>query len=932
MSNLITREERQEEIDFMIKLRGESTHEQNSERLAKEQGFGETAAGKRFTNQAIQGFVEKFNEYVGDQIESSVRPSAIIKKLVVLGGDQPEYLIDPIQIGRFILRSLLRSLVRPDDRRITVTRVGFDIGESLEKVIEDTIGKTIGLAVENSVKGVILDTDHVNAKKKHMDMLRRQGKLGDQQVITDEMNSLAKKENIDHNDWSEKDHGSVGIALLGIFYQSKVYGQFEDEGLVFGDLFKEIHDNKFVGGKKHTMNVIDIDQKGTQWLQENYDFISSITLSFLPMVVEPEDWEMKNGNCHGGYSDEEIYKTYSLIKGYSKEKIAKLYGKYPQGFNTLMKTINLLQKTPFRVNETIWEAVNFVHKGQINIDRKGIPDYERSWDKAIGEDAANEYLFDVKKRLTRKDKVLTDEAKATLLKFAKSVIKGSSEMSDQIVWKEWSNIRREVIKHARSETSKRILMDNTLTDSMEFFGEDIYFCYNADYRGRIYPLAGQFSPQGSDISRGMLEFANGVTVDPVTDTDAIRQIAIVIANNFGEDKISLDDREMWTSFNTDAILECADDFKNNRWWMEADKPFLFLQGCLEWKKYIDAKDAGETFVSTMPISFDGSCNGIQHYSALFADEVGAKAVNLVNSDIPSDVYQEVANKALALAEKSNNKHDKIVVELNEKLDGKLFGRKVAKRSVMTLPYGVSKRSSNAYVVDEVNTLLRTIEVEGKDLQIVRNRMGSLIWNAILEVVKKPVTGKVYFQDVAKEMAGWDKGLLWFTPTGLPVTQSLKKRNVKPDFLRVTLTLRDNEGEKITTSVMRKYPKYTSELDGGEQANAIAPNFVHSYDSAHLQFSVIASGDEGMTNFLVIHDSFATDCLNAGRFNMIIREQFVKMYSNVDYINKFHQDCEMQLSEFDEDGAPLNTIELVTPQESRGNFDINQVLESEYFFS
>ena len=131
---------------------------------------------------------------------------------------------------------------------------------------------------------------------------------------------------------------------------------------------------------------------------------------------------------------------------------------------------------------------------------------------------------------------------------------------------------------------------------------------------------------------------------------------------------------------------------------------------------------------------------------------------------------------------------------------------------------------------------------------------------------------------------------------------------------------------------RKYPKYTSELDAGEQANAIAPNFVHSFDSSHLQFSVLAAFEEGMTNFLVIHDSFATDCLKAGRFNMIIREQFVKMYSTIDYINKFHNDCEMQLSEFDEDGDPISYIELATPQESRGNFDINQVLESEYFFS
>ena len=323
---------------------------------------------------------------------------------------------------------------------------------------------------------------------------------------------------------------------------------------------------------------------------------------------------------------------------------------------------------------------------------------------------------------------------------------------------------------------------------------------------------------------------------------------------------------------------------------------------------------------------------IQHYSALFLDPVGAEAVNLVDSEVPADVYQEVADKALVLAMKSKGKTEALIVELNNKLDGKLFGRKVSKRSVMTLPYGVSKRSSNAYVYEEVDMLLRKIAISGSNEKAVRSKMGSLIWDAIKLVVEKPVTGKEYFQKVANEMAEWNKGLLWFTPTGFPVTQSLKKRDVKDNMIRVTVTNPDDIEDKSV--IKRKYPKYTSILDGGEQANAIAPNFVHSFDSSHLQFSVLAAEEEGMTNFLVIHDSFATDCLNAGRFNIVIREQFVKMYSDVDYINNFHNDCEVQLSVFDEEDEDelISYMELATPRETRGNFDINQVLESTYFFS
>ena len=216
-----------------------------------------------------------------------------------------------------------------------------------------------------------------------------------------------------------------------------------------------------------------------------------------------------------------------------------------------------------------------------------------------------------------------------------------------------------------------------------------------------------------------------------------------------------------------------------------------------------------------------------------------------------------------------------------------------------------------------------VALTGSERKAVRSKMGSLVWKAIQLVVEKPVTGKEYFQAVAIEMAGWEQGLLWITPTGFPVTQNIKKRDVKPNRVRVTI-----DGE---TSI-RDYPRYTSELDAGEQANAIAPNFVHSFDSAHLQFSVIAGADEEMTNFLVIHDSFGTDCLSAGRFNHIIREQFVEMYSEKDYINKFHNDCGYLLSEFDDEGDLVSHIELATPRETMGNFDINQVLESTYFFS
>ena len=848
MINYEERVHRQMCVYDEIKSLGAQKHDKNSLRLAQDGGFGATSAGKRFINQACGGFVEKFHSYIEKQLLQPATRSTLVKHLMFTDEEgMRAYKLDPATIGKIVVRSLLRSLVKPEDKRITITGVSFDIGE----------------AIEHAIREVQLDMHHAKDKSKLMDMLRRQEKLGDAEEIARMLNKLSERVNIDHETWSKKVHGTIGESLIRLFYRSKANIPGIETDLLFSDLFVEHEERIFKNGRNITRKTIDISDLGVLWLDENDEFIKDITLSFLPMVIPPQDWTID----HGGYADQGIYDTYSLIKGYTRKKIKSLYELYPQGFETLMKTLNTIQKTPFRINNTVHSAVEWVHHNEINLDRKGIPNYVGGWNKIIGEENADVF-FMIKRLLVRdpETKRLTQGSKEHLLEFIGTVIEGADKMSEKDLWKEWSNVRKAVIKHSRSESSKRILVENTLNDSEKFLDEDIYFCYNADYRGRIYPLAGQFSPQGSDISRGMLEFANGVELDPEVDEDAVRQIAIVIANNFGEDKISLDDRELWTHFHTDKILECADDFITNKWWMEADKPFLFLQACLEWKKFIDAKESGETFMSSMPIAFDGSCNGIQHYSALFLDPKGAEAVNLTKSDVPSDVYQNVADKALFIAENSKGKYEALVVELNEKLDGKLFGRKVAKRSVMTLPYGVSKRSSNAYVYEEVDSLLRSVSLTGAQRKGVRSKMGNLIWDAILLVVEKPVTGKEYFQEVAQEMANWEKGLLWFTPTGFPVTQNLKKRDVKSEIIRVTITDVDTDGEKFQETFKRKYPRYTSEIDGGEQANAIAPNFVHSFDSAHLQYSINAGAKEGMDNFLVIHDSFSTDAKNAGRFN------------------------------------------------------------------
>ena len=579
-------------------------------------------------------------------------------------------------MARITLKSVMNSLMRPSDKRIIITTVASLIGDNLEFAL----------------KSVILDHEFPSKKKDMMDMLRRQGRLGDEDEIRKVMESLAAELISDHEDWSNREKLEIGYTLLGILSNSTAWLNVEGYGdekqeLKFSDFFLEIEEStfNFAAQRPQSKKTFKLTKQGVQWLEENEEFMKSLTISFLPMVEPPLDWTIDRG----GFDDHVINSRYTLMKGMSNKKLNELYEKYPDGFDTLIKTINIAQKVPFKINDTVFNAIKRVNDEKINLDRKGIPTYKSAWEEVLGSaDLAEEY-YALKKAFTYgEDKKLTTESWELYDEFIARVVPASNLMSKEDSRKEWFVIKDRVRDFKRSESSKRILVDTILHEAEQFLGEDIYFCYNADFRGRIYPISGLFSPQGSDTSKGMLEFAEPVQV---TSHEAVNAIAFQVANSFGIDKVSIDDRVEWTWDNSLDILACAEDPFVNTLWMKADKPFLFLLGCIEWVKvfnaHIDASlDPSKSpldFETTLPISFDGSVNGIQHFSALLRDKDGAEHVNLTSQDVPADAYQVIADKAKIVASEGT-KSQKELIALDYLLDGKLFNRKMTKRATMTL--------------------------------------------------------------------------------------------------------------------------------------------------------------------------------------------------------------------------------------------------------
>ena len=123
-----------------------------------------------------------------------------------------------------------------------------------------------------------------------------------------------------------------------------------------------------------------------------------------------------------------------------------------------------------------------------------------------------------------------------------------------------------------------------------FLGKTFYHLHTLDFRGRIYTSTAYLSHQGTDFSKGLLIRADLKEIGE----QGLYWLLVSIASYWGgdagrpdgakTDKIPLQDRVLWVLKNEPEILSYAIDFKKNKDWFNADKPWQFLAACFELKK------------------------------------------------------------------------------------------------------------------------------------------------------------------------------------------------------------------------------------------------------------------------------------------------------------------------------------------------------------
>lgn len=421
----------------------------------------------------------------------------------------------------------------------------------------------------------------------------------------------------------------------------------------------------------------------------------------------------------------------------------------------------------------------------------------------------------------------------------------------------------------------------------------IWFPHRLDFRHRIYPVATQGpQPQGNDLSKALLEFAEGVPLGE----DGLFWLCVRAANCAGQDKLPMVERVEWTLERREELAHYARNPLENIGWADVDEPWQFLATCRELDAALNsASRLPESYRSRLPVSLDGSCNGLQHLSAMGLDPVGAAATNLQDGprrDIYTDVAEFVEKRVAVDAE--------VGVPAALLWAGRV-NRKVVKRAVMTTPYGVTSAGIRMQLLNDGHVPVSEAPMA------TAHYLGECLGEALGHTLRGGKAIMAWLQETAGALARAGYPMDWTNPAGSLCRQAYEV----PHVVRVVTLVGTMQGLTGTPG---------GALDIRKQAAGAAPNFVHSFDAAHAAMTTVAAHDEGIRSFAMIHDSYGTHAANATRMARLLRQTFADIYRE-DWLATSCAGFE----------SYANGVRL-TPPPPRGDFDILRVLDSEFFFS
>jgi DNA-directed RNA polymerase len=639
------------------------------------------------------------------------------------------------------------------------------------------------------------------------------------------------------------------------------------------------------GAKRHPPLVLVAKPGLVEWLGKQIELQEVSSPLYKPTVIPPRRWE---GTRSGGYWTPYV-KTPRLIrfKANQEDQRDRAADEYDAlDMPKVYDALHFLQEVPWRVNRKV-----------LNVARV-------AWERDLG------------------------IAKLPLIQELPLPVRSPLCDTDEEEEKKWKRSAAQVHGKNAKRLSRVRAAGRTLrlaNDYAQF--ERFYFPHMLDFRGRMYPIPVGLQPQGDDLARGLLEFAEG---KPVTrENGGARWLAIHLASMWGNDKCSFDERLAWVQANSDLWERIASDPFGNLDWTEVDKPWAALAAVFDWVGYLEH---GDGYVSHLPIHVDGTCNGIQHLSAMTRDHVAGEYVNLVPGEKPRDIYKFVADNLQKVLERIEVAGGEAGSHASFWLDlcNRDLPRSLTKRQVMVLPYGGTKDSFFTYTRKWLDENCPFHSDGSKEQYGERTKRLSFLVHHMWDVVNEVVSGGMgvmkWLQDTAKHAATSNQPIFWITPSGFVVRHFYGKTEEK----KATVSL---DGTRVNLSL--RVP--TKNLDVKSQLQGIAPNFVHSMDATALALCILSAKGDGITAFTSVHDAYGTHAADMQRLFHHLRQAFVETHST-DVLGSFRAACQaVMVAVMIAEGKDVMTAtaeserKLLEPP-PRGALNLSGVLESNYFFA
>lgn len=659
----------------------------------------------------------------------------------------------------------------------------------------------------------------------------------------------AKENEIEIQQWTKRQRVLVGTYLLNILISDSFEFRLLDLVTTFN-------------GKK-TQHAVTPTETLREISVELIGMLEYATAVAAPCLIEPQDWtgEPNKGGFHGALK----IKAPRFYKGPSGNIDIMNY--YNADLSRVYKMLNTHQKVKWKINPFIFNLVSQMEKRGYSIKKivefqSGIrrmkPERPSFLDKGVELTPAQEEEFKIWKKHMR-DYYIEENRVGRVEARGMSVL----------------------------EAARRMLRE-------EYF----YFTYQVDYRGRMYPVSGILNPQGSDIQKAMIHAAVG---EPIDTEEALWWFKLSLAAKYGIDKLSPDECVKWVDDNHYNIIRAASDPLDRdafNWWSDADKPLQFIAVCDEYKRY---HESPETFLNRIAVSMDGSCNGLQNYSALLRDYIGGLATNLVATEDgkPNDIYKEVAKAAYKRLLKMPDS------DLKELWKEHIVDRKITKKPVMTQVYGSTYGTCRDSVLEYIYDKGIFLDAEYEAAVYAAD----LIWEAIGDVVVKASEAMAWLREATsailrQQTNGISPVIVYPAPSGFIIVQDYVKQN--------TIRVRTHVGRDINLFVTGNGNYKVNKV---RHRNSTPPNFIHGVDGSHMTFTTCAMADLNIPDLFLhfIHDDYGVLAKHAGTLARVLREQFVNMHSEYDIsmFGKFYKD-------------------LPKPPE-KGDLNLECVLESPNFF-